>query len=252
MATKLDFDYPYGQIKLDENTKNLCIFTVTAGDFTEYYRFLKYFLRTGTYFNHISGTDRTTLEHKHPAWLDDIIIVTEGNIEKNETEIRGTMEKLEKAGYRLNPKKCEISKKESGRLGHKIDQQGIRPLQDKFEAVTKIKIPTNEKDFKSFLGGIQNLSKYIENLSTHTDILRKLLKKQNEWKRTDQHSEAFNKLKGCITNIACVAHYNAQNKNTITTDASTKGLGATLWQKQKDGYLKPIEFASRREEVCDK
>ena len=31
----------------------------------------------------------------------------------------------------------------------------------------------------------------------------------------------------------------------ITTVASTKGLGATLWQKQKDGYLKPIGTASR-------
>ena len=29
-ATKFDFDYAYGQIKLDENTKNLCIFTVTG------------------------------------------------------------------------------------------------------------------------------------------------------------------------------------------------------------------------------
>ena len=31
----------------------------------------------------------------------------------------------------------------------------------------------------------------------------------------------------------------------ITTDASTKGLGATLWQEQPDGKLKPICFASR-------
>ena len=31
----------------------------------------------------------------------------------------------------------------------------------------------------------------------------------------------------------------------ITTDASTKGLGATLWQEQPDGKLKPIGFASR-------
>ena len=33
--------------------------------------------------------------------------------------------------------------------------------------------------------------------------------------------------------------------NVITTDASTKGLGATLWQEQPDGKLKPIGFASR-------
>ena len=41
--TKLDFDYAYGQIKLDDQTKNLCIFTVTGGEFTGYYRFLKGF-----------------------------------------------------------------------------------------------------------------------------------------------------------------------------------------------------------------
>ena len=87
LATKLDFDSAYGQIKLDENTKNLCIYTVTGGDFTGYYRFLK----------GISGLDDiptkfqeridTTLEHKHPAWPDDIIIVTKGNRDKHEAEV---------------------------------------------------------------------------------------------------------------------------------------------------------------------
>ena len=39
--TKLDFDYANGQPKLDEDTKNLCIFTVTGGEFTGYNRFLR-------------------------------------------------------------------------------------------------------------------------------------------------------------------------------------------------------------------
>ena len=43
LASKLDFDYAYGQIKPDENTKNLPIFTVTGGDVTGYYLFLKGF-----------------------------------------------------------------------------------------------------------------------------------------------------------------------------------------------------------------
>ena len=41
--TKLDFDYAYGHIKLDDETKNLCIFTITGEEFTGYYRFLKGF-----------------------------------------------------------------------------------------------------------------------------------------------------------------------------------------------------------------
>ena len=33
--------------------------------------------------------------------------------------------------------------------------------------------------------------------------------------------------------------------NSVTTDASTTGLRITLWQKQDDGYTKPIAFGSR-------
>ena len=87
------------------------------------------------------------------------------------------MKKLEQAGYRLNPKKCEFFKREIKWVGHKIDQQGTQQLQDKLEAITKINTPKNEKELKSFLGAIHYLSKYIENLSANTGVLRKLLKK---------------------------------------------------------------------------
>ena len=52
-------------------------------------------------------------------------------MEKHE-EVRGTISKLQQEGYRLNPKKCEFFKKEFERVAHKVDQQGIRPLKDKF------------------------------------------------------------------------------------------------------------------------
>ena len=52
-------------------------------------------------------------------------------------------------------------------------------------------------------------------------------------------------MKKLITQLPSLAHYNANNENILTTDGSTRGLGATLWQKQHDGNLKPIGFASR-------
>ena len=89
----------------------------------------------------------------------------------------------------------------------------------RIETDNKIKHTKKRKKLKSFLGAIQYLSKYIKNLSAQTDILRKLLK---------------NKTNGC-----------GQKNTQKNSDASTKGLGATLWQKQKDGNLKPVGFASR-------
>ena len=75
LATKLDFDHTYGQIKLDISTKNLCIFTVTGGDFTGYYRFLKGFYGLADNLTMFQERIGTTLEHKQPAWLNDILRV---------------------------------------------------------------------------------------------------------------------------------------------------------------------------------
>ena len=124
LATKLDFDYAYGQIKLDDDTKNLCIFTVTGGNFTGYYRFLKGFYGLADIPTILQERIDTTLEHKHPAWLDDIIIVTKGNLEKDNMEVRETMTKLEKAEYRLNPNKCEFFRTKSNGLATKLINKG--------------------------------------------------------------------------------------------------------------------------------
>ena len=75
--------------------------------------------------------------------------------------------------------------------------------------------------------------------------MRQLLKKKNEGIWTEKHTQAFENLKQKITEIPCLAHYNSDYPNVITTDASTKDLGVTLWQEQPDGKLKQIGFASR-------
>ena len=120
---------------------------------------LKRILWTGGHATIFQERIDKTLEFKHPAWLDDIIIVTKGTIEKHEAEVKETMRKLKNAGYRPPLKKCEFIKQEAEWVGHRIDQKGIRPLQDKLEAITKIDKTINKKELRSFLVAIQYLSK---------------------------------------------------------------------------------------------
>ena len=54
-------------------------------------------------------------------------------------------EKIRRSRIQTEPKKCDFFEKEGEWIGHKIDQNGIRPLQDKLEAKTKFEIPENEK-----------------------------------------------------------------------------------------------------------
>ena len=175
--SKFDLDYAYGQMQLSKHAMDLCIFAITGGNFTGYYRFLKGFYGLADIPTIFQEKIDQTLENKHPAWLDDILVVTKGTKEQHTRELIEVLTKLKNAGYRLSENRTEFYKTEIEWVGHKIDQNGIRPLQDKLKAIQELKEPKNEKELKSFLGAIQYLSKYIENLSAQTDLLRQLLKK---------------------------------------------------------------------------
>ena len=120
--TKLDFDYAYGQIKLDDETQNLCIFTITRVEFTGYYDFLKGFYGLADIPTIIQERIDKTLEFKHPAWLNDIIIVTKGTIEKYEAEVEETMWKLENAGVRPEEMRILQTRGKMGRTPNRSKQ----------------------------------------------------------------------------------------------------------------------------------
>ena len=130
-------------------------------------------------------------------------------------------------------------------MGHEIDEDGIKPNEEKVEAILKLKPPENTKELKSFLGAIQYMAKFLPKLSEQTDRLRKLLNKNEPWKLAEEQQKDFGKIKQMLTEGPCLAHFAKDKENIVTTDASTTGLGITLWQKQDDGNTKPIAFGSR-------
>ena len=68
LATKLDFDNAYGQMKLDDDTKNLCIFTVTGGNIFHWILpFLERLLWTGGHSNKFPRTDRYDTRTQTPS-----------------------------------------------------------------------------------------------------------------------------------------------------------------------------------------
>ena len=186
-----------------------------------------------------------TLEYSTPAWLDGIIVVTRGSRQEHEKQIIDVLSKLEKAGYRASKRKSEFFLKQTKWLGHEIDESGIKPNEEKVEAIQKLKSPNYTKELKSFLGAIQYLAKFLPKISEKTDRLRKLLKKNEPKIWGKEQENDFKQIKQMLTEKPCLAHYAKGKDSMVTTDASKTGLGITLWQKQDDGELKPIAFGSR-------
>ena len=71
------------------------------------------------------------------------------SIERRQQETRSRNqrknEKLEEAGHRFYAKKCKFSKRKIKWVRDKIDQQGIQPLQDNWEAITNLNTPKTKK-----------------------------------------------------------------------------------------------------------
>ena len=100
------------------------MFTITGGNFTGYYRFLKGFYGLAGIPTIFQEKIDQTLENKHPAWLDDIIVVTKGSKEQQKKELTDVLTRLENAGYRLSEGKSEFFKTEIEWIGHKTDPNG--------------------------------------------------------------------------------------------------------------------------------
>ena len=241
----VDLDYAYGQMKLAPETSKHCNFAMTGEKVNGYYRFLKGFYGPADIPTIFQEKIDRTLGHQTPVWLDDIIIVTRGTKEEHTRKLYSVLTKLENEGYKASKNKSKFYQKETIWLGHTISQDRIRPNKEKTDAINKLEPPTNAKTLKSFLGAIQYFAKFIPNLSEKTDNMRQLLKKGTKWERTTDRNSDFNKIKQELTSLPCLAHYNGNKENIVTTDARKTGLGIALWQKQGNGELKPIAFASR-------
>ena len=243
--SKIDLDYAYGQMKLSEETSRQCVFALTGGNFSGYYRFKKGFYGLADKPTLFQEKFDRTLEYCTPAWLDDIIVVTRGNKQDHEKKLFDVLNKLEKTGYRASKKKSEFFMIETKWLGHEINENGIKPNEEKVEAIIELKAPENTKDLKSFLGAIQYMAKFLSKLLEQADRLRKLLKKNKPRNWGPEQETDFNRIKQMLTEGPCLAHYAKDKDNMVTTDASKTGLGITLWQKQDDGNIKPIAYGSR-------
>ena len=88
------------------------------------------------------------------------------------------METLRKAGISLN-EKCIFSVGKVKFLGHIIFKNGVEVDPSKVESITQLSKLQNVSYVRRLLGMVNQVDKFIDNLATKTEPLRRLLKKEN-------------------------------------------------------------------------
>lgn len=97
---------------------------------------------------------------------------------------------------------------------------------------------------RSFFGLANYCGKFIPDLATIAEPLRKLTRQNEPFVWTNEQEHSFNTLKGRLSNAEILGYFDVNAKTAIIADGSPVGLGAVLMQTQ-NGESRMISYASR-------
>lgn len=90
--------------------------------------------------------------------------------------------------------------------------------------------PNTVEEVRSFLGLVTYVGKFITNLATVNEPLRKLTKKDVAFEWGEDQQNAFAYLKEQLSNPTTLGYYKLSDRTQLYADASPVGLGAVLVQ----------------------
>lgn len=182
------------------------------------------------------------------VYIDDILIAS-SNKEEHKKHVEEIYKRLNENGITINTNKSEFEKEEITFLGYHINNEGIKPLEDKVEAVKAFPLPETVAELRRFLG---MLNFYRENLTNAAKIqipLNKYLhncKKNDKTKITwdDDSINAFNNCKNLLADAAILAHPAEELPLSLMTDCSDTCAGAVLNQLYNNNW-RPLGYFSK-------
>ncbi|OXA53834.1 Transposon Tf2-6 polyprotein [Folsomia candida] len=239
--TKLDANSGFFQIVLSPESRRLTTFLTPFGRYC--YKRLPFGITSApeVYQKRMSEILRGRICVVH----HDDILVWGKTMEEHDARLRDVLKRLRDAGVTLNPAKCEFGVTTVKFLGHLLDENGIRPDPAKVEGIAKMSRPTDVPGVRRFMGMANYLGRFVPRMADVSQPLNDLLRAKNEFVWGPTQEKAFQKIKKILTEEPVLALFDVKKETVVSADSSSYGMGACLLQRQDDGELRPISYASR-------
>ena len=239
--SSLDVKSGYWQVEMDEESKPLTAFTVGLLGFYEYERMPFGLTNAPATFQRLMETCLGDLNlHWCIIYLDDIVIFSK-DLASHLKRLETIFWKLEEAGLKLKPSKCELFQRQLAYLGHVISAKGVATDEGKIKAIKNWSTPTNVAEVWSFLGFTGYYQRFIPKFMQVARPLHELTLGENVGKEkaaikwNSRCQQNFDDLKTLCTMAPILAYANFSKPFKLHTDACGTGLGAVLYQTQEDG-----------------
>ncbi|GJS83372.1 putative reverse transcriptase domain-containing protein [Tanacetum coccineum] len=180
------------------------------------------------------------------VFIDDILIYSK-NKKEHEEHLKQILELLKKEELYAKFSKCEFWIPKVQFLGHVIDSKGIHVDPAKIESIKDWTSPKSPTEIRQFLGLAGYYRRFIEGFSKIAKPMTKLTQKKVKFEWGDKQEAAFQLLKQKLCSAPILALPEGSEDFIAYCDASKKGLGAVLMQREK-----VISYASRQLKIHEK
>ena len=129
--------------------------------------------------------------------------------------------------------------------------KGVLPSKKNLESIAQCPPPDTYTKVKSFVGLVGHYRRFIKGFAEIAAPLYDLTSGDNKDNKSEhvdlspEALEAFDHLKAACLQAPILTFLDFNKPFLLETDASERGLGAVLSQKQADGQYHPIAYASR-------
>ena len=243
--TTLDLRAGYWQIEVAPEDRQKTAFTTYRGHWE--FKVVPFGLvNSPALFQRLMNIVLDGLHHKCAiAYIDDIVIFSR-TLEEHYGHLREVFERLRQAGLKLKPSKCEFERSKINYLGHVISSEGVQPDPSKVIAVQNISKPSTVTDIRSFLGLTGYYRQHIKDYAKIAQPLTALTRSHSRFLWTEEHQQAFEKLKQCLITAPILAYPRPGVPYRLYTDASEYACGAVLSQVDENGKERVVQYLSKQ------
>lgn len=200
----------------------------------------------GTFQRYINWTLREYLDEFVSAYIDDVLIFSDGTLQDHRRKVKKVLARLQEAGLHLDIDKCEFEQQTVKYLGFIITAgEGIRMDPEKVAAILQWEAPKTVKAVRAFLGFANYYRRFIQGFSDIVRPLTQLTRKGASFIWTDEVDQAFEKLKELFISAPVLAQFNPDAETIVECDSSGWAIGGILSQRdQEDTH--PTAYFSKK------
>ena len=153
------------------------------------------------------------------VYIDDVLVFSQ-SLDEHLAHLRLVIQKIQDAGLKLKPSKCQFVREEVEYLGHVLTPEELKTNTRLVESVTNYPRPQNSKEVKQFLGLSSYYRRFIRQFAAIAQPLTALTQNGVTFDWTKDCQTAFDRFKQSLT-TAPVLCYPTFDSSFVTRRAKT-------------------------------